>query len=75
MPIKTPKTVDRSEGMWRFIRHGFQKAAVSPVPTRRGEFQKRVFFEVVVMGVFRAFFGRFSVDDKQKRTKTYGPVI
>ena len=62
MPIKTPKNVDRSEGMWRFIRHGFQKAAVSPVPTRRGEFQKRVL-------------GRFSVDDKQKRTKTYGPVI
>ena len=22
-----------------------------------------------------AFFGRFSMDDKQKRTKTYGPVI
>ena len=54
-PLKRPKTWIEARECDAFIRHRLQKAAVSPVPTKRGEFQKRVFFEVVVMSVFRAF--------------------
>ena len=66
MPIKTPKNVDRSEGMWRFIRHGFKKPLFHLFQQEEESFKNESFWKSLSW----AFFGRFSMDDKQKRTKT-----
>ena len=70
-PLKRPKTWIEARECDALFVMVFKKPLFHLFQQEEESFKNESFLKSLSW----AFFGRFSVDDKQKRTKTYGPVI